>query len=109
VTRIHRRTSLMREARFHKHYIGALTHQAQGSTRRPIPTMISQHRVPFSQVKNPLLRQLSGGTTGECRWLVLTDLSTDRFDDAGRSCLTPEPTSLPFPQDFAQVGDALRP
>ena len=37
-------------------------------------------------------------TTGECRWLDLTDLGLDRFDADGNSRVTPEPISLPFPE-----------
>jgi len=37
-------------------------------------------------------------TTGECRWLDLTDLGLDRFDADGNSRLAPEPISLPFPE-----------
>jgi sarcosine oxidase subunit beta len=37
-------------------------------------------------------------TTGECRWLDLTDLGLDRFDADGNSRVAPEPISLPFPE-----------
>lgn len=40
-------------------------------------------------------------TTGECGWLDLTDLGLDRFDAEGRSRVTPEPISLPFPDRVA--------
>ena len=47
-------------------------------------------------------------TTGSCGWLDLTDLGLDRFDADGHSRLAPEPISLPFPEDVAQVGGPLR-
>jgi sarcosine oxidase, subunit beta len=47
-------------------------------------------------------------TTGGCEWLDLTDLGLDRFDADGHSRLAPEPISLPFPENVAQVGGPLR-
>lgn len=48
-------------------------------------------------------------TTGECGWLDLTDLGLDRFDAEGRSRVTPEPISLPFPDRVAaQVAEVTR-
>ncbi len=41
-------------------------------------------------------------TTGSCDWLDLTDLGLDRFDADGHSRLTPEPISLPFPENVAR-------
>jgi sarcosine oxidase, subunit beta len=46
--------------------------------------------------------------TGGCEWLDLTDLGLDRFDADGHSRLAPEPISLPFPENVAQVGGPLR-
>jgi sarcosine oxidase subunit beta len=40
-------------------------------------------------------------TTGECRWLDLTDLGLGRFDADGNSRVAPEPISLPFPEKAA--------
>jgi glycine/D-amino acid oxidase-like deaminating enzyme len=47
-------------------------------------------------------------TTGSCDWLDLTDLGLDRFDADGNSRLAPEPISLPFPEQVAQVRGTLR-
>ena len=47
-------------------------------------------------------------TSGTCEWLDLTDLGLDRFDADGNSRLAPEPISLPFPEDVAQIGGPLR-
>jgi sarcosine oxidase subunit beta len=46
--------------------------------------------------------------TGRCDWLDLTDLGLDRFDAEGNSRLAPEPISLPFPEQVAQLGGPLR-
>jgi sarcosine oxidase, subunit beta len=47
-------------------------------------------------------------TIGRCEWLDLTDLGLDRFDADGNSRLAPEPISLPFPEQVAQLGGPLR-
>jgi sarcosine oxidase, subunit beta len=47
-------------------------------------------------------------TSGTCEWLDLTDLGLDRFDADCNSRLAPEPISLPFPEDVAQIGGPLR-
>jgi sarcosine oxidase subunit beta len=47
-------------------------------------------------------------TSDGCEWLDLTDLGLDRFDADGHSRLAPEPISLPFPENVAQVGGPLR-
>lgn len=44
-------------------------------------------------------------TSGECRWLDISDLGLDRFDADGHSRLAPEPISLPFPESVAQEED----
>jgi glycine/D-amino acid oxidase-like deaminating enzyme len=46
--------------------------------------------------------------TGRCDWLDLADLGLDRFDADGNSRLAPEPISLPFPEQVAQLGGPLR-